>query len=197
MLDVDLIYHGSDGEATKLLYSQLSALGPLGVVAMNLFRACKCSERAKVYRGGIRGQGSYRRMAYDRKQWSIGNLCTTLAEHAAGLGIVWGWKEDPATINYPWVLYLDLPTGQVSFHSQFRGTGPNYPCDWDGQRGASPQRVIDFCRRLWDPESPRMTCPAEPSTAPPPVASPPAAPVASPIAASGYHREPVAQLTFF
>ena len=151
MTDVDAIYHGSDGEATKALYLELESLGKAGIVAVNLFRACKCSERAKVYRGGIRGQGSFRRMAYDRKQWSIGNLCTMLEEHAAGLGIGWGWKTDPATINYEWVLYVDLPSGQVSFHAASRGTGPDYAREWDGIKGASAARVVEYCRRLLDP----------------------------------------------
>ena len=68
------IYYGSDGESTKALYARLWKLGPVGVIAVNLFRACKCSERAKQYHGGIRGKGSYRSMAYERKQWSIAAL---------------------------------------------------------------------------------------------------------------------------
>jgi hypothetical protein len=67
------IYAGSDGEATKRLYAELEALGLVGVIAMNLFRACKASARAKVYRGG-----GYRGMAYDKKQWSIGQLVEAL-----------------------------------------------------------------------------------------------------------------------
>jgi hypothetical protein len=58
------------GEATKALYARLEACGVQGFLAVQLFRACKSSERAKVYRGGNR-QGSYRRQAYDRKQWSL------------------------------------------------------------------------------------------------------------------------------
>ena len=75
--DVISIYQGSNGEATKALYAQLESMGPHGVIAMNLFRACKCSERAKVYRG--RG---YRDEAYRRKQWSMDNLCEALTKHA-------------------------------------------------------------------------------------------------------------------
>jgi hypothetical protein len=43
------IYHGSNGALTVDLYARLEALGPAGIVAMNLFRAAKASERAKVY----------------------------------------------------------------------------------------------------------------------------------------------------
>src|ERR1051326_7628212 len=110
------IYNGSDGAATKALYARLELLGPVGLVALNLFRAQKCSERAKVYRGGVPGRGSFKAMAYERKQWSMGNLCKVLQEHAQGLQLRWGWKEDPGQEYYPWVLYVDLPSGQVSFH---------------------------------------------------------------------------------
>lgn len=65
-------------------------------------------------------------MAYDRKQWSLRNLCDALLTHGATLGITWGWRRDPAVTFNPWVLYVELPTGQVSFHSPTRGDGPDY-----------------------------------------------------------------------
>ncbi len=141
------IYKGSDGEATKALYAALQDFGPLGLVAINLFRAQKCSERAKLYRGGIRGRGRYKDMAYDRKQWSRDNLCAVLIEHSAALGIKWGWKPDPNTLfgeRESYVLYVETPNGQCSFHSPTRGKGPDYSGEWDGQRGMTVQRVIDF-----------------------------------------------------
>jgi hypothetical protein len=67
------VYAGSNGEVTRAYYAELERRGPLGMVAMNLFRAQKCSARAKVYRG--RG---FKRDAYDRKNWSLGLLCTYL-----------------------------------------------------------------------------------------------------------------------
>lgn len=142
------IYDGSDGAATQALYAQLVAFGPVGEIAMNLFRAQKASARAKVYRGGIRGVGSYRRMAYDKKNWSLQNLTRALAQHAPGLNIQWGWQQDRSTPGYMWVLYIDIPTGQVSFHAPSRGAGPDYPARWDGLRGASHHRVIEWCEQL-------------------------------------------------
>lgn len=137
------IYEGSDGGATTALYEKLRPFGPAGAVAENLVRAQKSSARAKVYRGG-----SYRRAAYDRKEWSIGNLCAALSDHAAAIGIVWGWGEDTAQPVHRFVLYVDLPTGQVSFHAGQRGTGPDYPGAWDGCRGASPARICRFTADL-------------------------------------------------
>ena len=141
------VYAGSNGEITKQYYEHLNALGPIGIVAMNLFRAHKASSRAKVYRGGIRGQGSFKRMAYDKKQWSLQQLCDILKVHAHELGIVWGWKEDPETVfgeQSSWVLYCELPTGQVSFHNPSRGDGPDYQGEWDNLH-ASQQRILEFC----------------------------------------------------
>lgn len=138
-------YNGSDGDKTKALYADLDRCGPAGNVAMNLFRACKCSARAKVYRGGIRGKGSYKSMAYDRKQWSIDNLAKALVQHGDALGIRWGWAVDPQQAMHKDVLYVELPTGQVSFHTAPRGPGPDYPGQWDGIRGQAPDRISKFC----------------------------------------------------
>jgi hypothetical protein len=33
------IFNGSDGDATRALFSRLEKLGPIGLVAINLFRA--------------------------------------------------------------------------------------------------------------------------------------------------------------
>lgn len=138
------IWKGSDGEATKRFYAQLNQCGVLGEIAVALFRVNKCSVRAKVYRGGIRGKGSYKQMAYDKKNWSISEVCKTLQKYSAGIQITWGWREDKAQAFHKWVIYVDLPTGQVSFHSETRGDGPDYRQEWDGQR-LSAERICQFC----------------------------------------------------
>lgn len=145
-MNAQQIYDGSDGAATKAFYAELlqKAPGGLGNIAVNLFRAHKCSARAKVYRGGIRGKGSFRGMAYDRKRWSMEELCKTLTASAAALSISWGWKEDPDEAYASWVLYVDLPQGQASFHSPSRMAGPDYKGDWDGLH-LSGERIIAFC----------------------------------------------------
>ena len=88
------IFHGSDGAATKAYYAHLETFGPIGVIALNLFRAQKNSERAKKYRGGIRGVASYRDMAYGRKQWAMAQLCDSLLVYGGMVRIGWGWKLD-------------------------------------------------------------------------------------------------------
>lgn len=146
------VYKSSDGAMTKQLYALLAKRGAAGEVAVELFRAQKCSERAKKYRGGIRGVGSFKAMAYERKGWALHNLCTTLLTGAAGsrieraveLNISFGWKEDPRESFARWVLYVELPNGQVSFHSPVRHDGPDFKGEWDGQH-LSCERVLAFC----------------------------------------------------
>lgn len=147
---VMIVYSGSDGRETSNLYNDLFHKGPAGEIALNLLRAQKCSSRAKVYRGGIPGKGSYRQMAYDRKQWSIECLCRELEKNADVLGLRWGWKEDPSILfgdNPSFVLYVDLPQGQVSFHAPSRGSGPDYPGEFDGEH-KSEIRIIKFAQTI-------------------------------------------------
>lgn len=142
------VYNGSDGEATKAFYQRLMKCFPYGEIAMNLFRAQKCSSRAKNYR-----RRAWKDDAYSRKQWSIDQLCDILIKEGQTNGIVFGWKEDPNVlfggedVKVSWVFYVDLPCpyGQVSFHCPSRGKGPAYDGEWDGQKGASEGRVIEFC----------------------------------------------------
>jgi hypothetical protein len=132
------VYAGSDGDVTKRYYEELCERGVIGFVAMNLFRAQKCSVRAKKYTRRYKGN------AYDRKNWSMGNLARTLVLNGAALGICFGWKEDPGQAYHNWVLYIDLPTGQASFHAAERGEGPEYTGDWDGLH-LSAERILAFC----------------------------------------------------
>lgn len=131
------VYEGSNGQATQDLYARLEKLGPAGVVALNLFRAQKASARAKVYRRRFKG------VAYDKKNWSMKLLCDALGVSAAELGIEFGWSEDSAQEFHKWVLYVDLPMGQVSFHSASALSPERYEKPWDGSKD-SASRIIRF-----------------------------------------------------
>jgi hypothetical protein len=141
--DIMAVYLGSDGKATNALYAKLHERGPLGFIAVNLFRACKSSERAKLYR-----QHGFRSSAYDRKQWSIDNLTKALTAYADRLCIKWGWGVDEKQPMHNQVLYVELPEGQVSFHTGLRGKGPLFDGEWDGARGTAPQRVCRLAARV-------------------------------------------------
>src|SRR5581483_9467783 len=87
--EIVAVYKGSSGDATKALYAKLEAVGPMGLIAVNLFRACKTSERAKKYR---RGPGHIS-ASYERKDWSVENATRILA----GMNpppFRWGWGID-------------------------------------------------------------------------------------------------------
>jgi hypothetical protein len=131
------VFNGNDGDVTKAYYAALRAKGFFGELALTLFRAQKRSTAAKRYRGG-----RYRHAAYDVKNWSLSEICRLLTQ--VDHGYAWGWGRDPKTPGFEWVLYVELPTGQVSFHSAERLGGPDYPRKWDGQK-LSAERIIAFC----------------------------------------------------
>lgn len=154
MIDTDILngiwetYNGSDGGATLKLYKRLEACGPVGFICMNLFRASKASHRAKLYRGG-NSMGSFKGQAYLKKQWAICLLVDELKRHK--LGLVWGWQEDGRAETFAkmrWVLYVETPFGQASFHGPAKGEGPHYDKPWDGQRGATHGRIIQWCAKV-------------------------------------------------
>lgn len=149
--DIVKVYEGSDADATRALYARLVELAPRGVVAMNLIRTLKASTRAKVYRGRSgRGGPSYRAMAYDKKDWSIGELCRALVSNADAIP-VWGWGFDKKAIGFEHVLYVDLPgAGQVSFHTSLRRDGLDYAGAWDGIVGVAPRRICLWTEAVLD-----------------------------------------------
>lgn len=130
--------------------AMLQASG-LPYVIENVRGAQKASERAKKYRGGRGGQ-SYRSMAYDKKAWAIDRVAKTLEQHAAALGITWGWAIDRAKEPHHHLLYVDLPTGQVSWHGGVRGPGPDYPGQWDGAVGSAPDRICSWAAKVLEGE---------------------------------------------
>ncbi len=144
------VYNGSDGDATMAMYRRLECMGPTGRLAVDVFRAQKASERAKAYRGG-NGGGSYRAQAYEKKQWSMNNLATSLNVNA-DFGLRWGWAIDPGQTVHAAILYVDLPTGQVSWHTETRGVGPDYPGVWDQVQGAAASRICRWVADLLDAE---------------------------------------------
>ncbi|MBK1868239.1 hypothetical protein [Taklimakanibacter albus] len=138
MADLLGIYVGSDGAATKALYDTLDRLGPKGQIATHLFRAHKNSSKAKEYRRHGRSA------AYATKDWAITSLTNLLTMHGHQLGLNWGWGVDLKQEFHRDVFYLDLPTGQVSFHTVGRGKGPDYPGTWDGVREQGSMRICKW-----------------------------------------------------
>jgi hypothetical protein len=144
MSEVRACYVGSDGDRTAALYARLKAVGPQGVVAVNLLRACKNSERAKGYKSR-----RSTRAAYSTKDWSIGQLVDSLIEHGAALKIEWGWGYDAKAVNFEHVLYVEVPDcGQISFHIGWRRGGADHAKPWDGARGTGAARAIRYAESV-------------------------------------------------
>jgi hypothetical protein len=146
-----IVYQTSDGSVTRRFYRALKERGPWGDVAAALFKAQKASKRAKKYGpvAGVAGS-SYRDLSYQRKAEALAHLCTLLEAKIPDWA--WGWKEDGASGLPPWVLYVEIPQGQVSFHSNERFSGPDYKGKWDGMRGYSEERIILFCDFILSPD---------------------------------------------
>lgn len=153
LLPVRDIYSASDGAATLQLLKALRRITPYGRIAAELIRAQKASTRAKMYRNGIQqsdgNYNSFRELAYDVKGESLRVLCLELDTNSFGLK--WGWGFDPDHKQNLNVFFVDLPTGQASFHSPARLSGPEYDSPWDGQL-SSEDRIISFCQRVLDGE---------------------------------------------
>lgn len=135
------VFRQNDGKVTKAYYEQLNGYGFEGQLAVALFRAQKRSTAAKRYRGR-----KYTQSAYDVKNWSLAEVCRILS--AERHAFQWGWKHDPQTPGFEWVLYVELPHGQASFHSAERLEGPDFPGSWDGIRGAVETRIQEFCDQV-------------------------------------------------
>lgn len=138
---VTAVYRGSDSMATCGLYAELE-LVTNGMVAVNLLRICKKSSRAKTYRG--RSKGS----AYSGKDWALGQLVDLLPAS----GLAWGWGED-LSLKYDGdphhhILYVELPSGQVSFHMAWRHPTPYHDRGWDGVRHMAAERICAWAASL-------------------------------------------------
>lgn len=132
---VALIYAGTDGDATRALFDELCGHGVRGRLAMHLFRAQKCTARAAI------AVGTYRDLAVGRKKWALEQLADCLRNEATYL---FGWAVDPEDPRLPWVLIVDLPNGQVRFHTAVKGNGPPYPGEWEGSDEQTLERVLAF-----------------------------------------------------
>lgn len=142
----EMIFNQQNGDVTKAYYAKLNGMGLAGQLAVALFRAQKRSTAAKKYRGR-----RFTRDAYEVKNWSLSEICRIAGCMSAfESSPVWGWKRDPATPGYEWVLYVELPTGQCSFHSPDRLNGPDFTGDWDS-RIPSQTAITRYCDSVWEP----------------------------------------------
>lgn len=135
------VFNQNDGDVTKAYYAALGKKGYAGMLGVALFRAQKRSTAAKKYRGR-----QHRSAAYDVKNWSLDQVCIVLKSWDNAPA--WGWQRDLSTPGFTWVLYVDLPTGQCSFHSAHRMYGPDYNGKWNAGDG-SAKAILRYCDQAW------------------------------------------------
>lgn len=140
--EVREIFFGSDGERSKALYSQLERIGPHGRIAALCLRAQKASDKANFYIFR-----EYKRIAYERQNEALIALVDTLNQ--SSIIRTWGWGRDEAGYH-KWVLYVDLPQGQVSWHNESKIGDRDYPNQSDGT-GLSQERILAFAATQIDP----------------------------------------------
>lgn len=136
-MNANKAFETSDPKETVAFYEALIRRGTVGQVAFGLFRAQKRSSRAKGYRSG-----RFRSKSYDSKNEALRYLNAALQGESS---LSWGWGLDNMQDMHCHVLYVDLPFGQVSFHSASNHGGPEYRGVWDGMRGVAEERVAAFC----------------------------------------------------
>ena len=151
------------GAETRRINRVLGAT-PLGRLLIALRTAQEASQRAKSraadglryreYHDGSEYRWSnYRRSRqarendYEEKRAAVADAVGM----ARAAGINFGWRRDGSRI--PWVVYFDLPTGQVSFHIEDRGEGPDYDKPWDGVQNASGTRITAAITELVQPRT--------------------------------------------
>lgn len=117
---------------------------PAGLTASFMLRVQGYSDQAKQERSR-----SAAKSLYQSKDWALTRLYYALHDYAEILGIVWGWGTDPACPGFAHVLYADIPTGQVSFHSSVGGGLPAYAKPWDGS-GDTRSRIARWAKQLID-----------------------------------------------
>ncbi len=140
---VEQTHRTCEVEITSGVYQALQAHGTLGYVALNLFRASQCNLDVKQTTGR-----RLSREAYERKIWSISLLAETLKQHADKLHLQWGWSVDEAEPRFKHILFVELPTGQVSFNTDKRSLGPKLKANLDGQKGQSGVRICEFVTQI-------------------------------------------------
>lgn len=143
------VFRKRDGNLTVSLCVELAKRGLLGAAAVCLYQAQYSSARAKTYRR------SSKRVSYERKNIALMRMPRWLSR----ADIAYGWGYDATSKNYEHVLYVELATGQCSFHSSERGDGPEFSGKWDSQ-GNSLTSVFAFCDSVLSlqMESPAICC---------------------------------------
>ena len=140
----------SSPQLSRRLCQDLDSMGPMGQLASLLFKAEKASKQAKSYSGrepvSRRPYGDYSK---DRMEKMLMEVISLLDAHAKNMDISWGWSESDVPDAPPWVLCIDLPTGQVTYRMRERRLGPGFELGAEDDCRNS-DRITDFCAGVLD-----------------------------------------------
>lgn len=131
-------FNSRDPAVTVSFQNSLLGRGVRGQLAFGVFRAQKRSTVAKGQR-----KRKFRREAYDGKQEALVYVDRLLTAND-GLVDDWGWAKDSQQNYHDQVLYVDLPTGQCSFHSDHSSSAKAYGGKWD-RSVESKDSILAYC----------------------------------------------------
>ena len=147
---VDHAFCISDAPASRRLCKELDAMGPIGQLASLLFKAEKAYGQMKSYQGTAPVSGRpYRGYSQDRLKEMLSKAVILLGAHALSMGISWGWKANNKPNEPPWLLCINLPTGQVIYRLPYRSNGPD--CESLSATGSrNSDYIAKYCVGLLD-----------------------------------------------
>lgn len=111
--------------------------------AANNTRYSEYGDRSTYRWVNYRASRNARQRDYEAKRKAIDEACQAAAEN----GVVFGWAPS-GSLHVPWIVYFELPSGQVSFHSDTRGEGPDYGGSWDGVKDVGAARIQEAINGL-------------------------------------------------
>lgn len=140
MLTAVQVFYQHSGDVTKAYYEQLAAHGPMGELAVALFRALKRSKKTTGI--GFRRISRRKTEQYDYAEayeWAVNELIRVLVTNPPSK-LPWGWRDS--------TLFVELPTGMVAFDCPEQGLAPFCPIRFEPPAESRDLRIIKFCDSL-------------------------------------------------
>ena len=123
---------------------ELESEGPIGRLASLLYRALNACMLVDLYENvaPLLGEppGGCPQTILERKMHETAALLSGSSDYCF---VPWGWKRDDRCRESPWVMVIELPTGNVQCWVPHRGTGPSYDRELD-YRQANVESITLF-----------------------------------------------------